>query len=69
MNILVCNMDPYSPHGFAIRHYLDAGVALMPHETFHFSFVADQVGTFTVYCSIFCPVHSYMLSGELIVAV
>lgn len=69
VNILVCNMDPYSPHGFAIRHYLDAGVALMPHETFHFSFVADQVGTFTVYCSIFCPVHSYMLSGELIVAV
>jgi hypothetical protein len=68
VNILVCNMDDYSPHGFAIQHYLDGGVALMPHDTFRVSFIADQVGTFTIYCTIFCPVHPYMLSGQLIVS-
>ncbi len=67
VNLLVCNIDDYSPHGFAIEHYLDSGVALMPHESFHFSFVADQVGTSTIYCNIFCPVHAYMLNGQLIV--
>jgi FtsP/CotA-like multicopper oxidase with cupredoxin domain len=67
VNILVCNMEDYSPHGFAIQHYLDAGVALMPHESFRFSFVADQAGSFTMYCNIFCPVHPYMLNGVLIV--
>jgi len=68
VNIMVCNEDDYSPHGFAIEHYLDGGVALMPHETFRISFVADQAGNFTMYCTIFCPVHPYMLSGQLIVA-
>ena len=34
VNIMVCNTDDYSPHGFAVEHYLDAGVALMPHESF-----------------------------------
>jgi FtsP/CotA-like multicopper oxidase with cupredoxin domain len=68
VNIMVCNTDDYSPHGFAIEHYFDTGVALMPHETFRFSFVAGQAGTFTMYCTIFCPVHPYMLSGQLIVS-
>jgi len=68
VNIMVCNSDDYSPHGFAIERYLDAGVALMPHETFRVSFTADQAGNFTFYCNIFCPVHPYMLSGLLIVA-
>ena len=67
VNIMVCNTDDYSPHGFAIEHYLDAGVALMPHETFRVSFTADQAGNFTFYCNIFCPVHPYMLSGQLVV--
>jgi nitrous oxide reductase len=68
VNILVCNLDDYSPHGFAIQHYFDAGTALMPHESFRFSFVADQLGVFSIYCNIFCPVHPYMLSGQLIVS-
>lgn len=68
VNIMVCNTDDYSPHGFAVEHYLDAGVPLMPHETFRVSFTADQTGNFTIYCNIFCPVHPYMLSGLLIVA-
>lgn len=67
VNIMVCNTDDYSSHGFAIEHYLDAGVALMPHETFRVSFTADQAGNYTMYCNIFCPVHPYMLSGQLIV--
>lgn len=67
VSILACNIDEYSPHGFAIQHYLDAGVALMPHESFRLSFVAYQAGNFTMYCNIFCPVHSYMLNGQLIV--
>lgn len=67
VNILVCNLDDYSPHGFAIQHYFDVGVALMPHESYHISFLVDQDGTFTMYCNIFCPVHPYMQSGELVV--
>ncbi len=67
VNILVCNLDDYSPHGFAIQHYLDAGVALMPHETYRISFIADEDGTFLMYCTIFCPVHYAMQQGELIV--
>ena len=65
VNILVCDLDDYSPHGFAIQHYFDAGTALMPHQTFSISFIADQDGTFTIYCTIFCPVHPYMISGQL----
>ncbi len=67
VNVLVCNMDDYSPHGFAIQHYFDVGVALMPHDSYRISFVADEDGTFTMYCNIFCPVHPYMQSGELVV--
>jgi hypothetical protein len=67
VNILVCDLDDYSAHGFAIQHYFDVGVALMPHETYSISFIADEDGTFTMYCTIFCPVHPYMLQGELIV--
>ena len=67
VNIIVCDTDDYSPHGFAIDHYFDGGTAIMPHESFKISFVADEVGTFRIYCAIFCPVHVYMQNGELIV--
>ena len=67
VHILVCNLDDYSPHGFAIEHYFDVGVALMPHDSYRISFVADEIGTFTMYCNIFCPVHPYMQTGALIV--
>jgi hypothetical protein len=68
VNILVCNLDDYSPHGFAIQHYFNAGVALMPHDSYVISFVAYEDGTFTIYCNIFCPEHTYMQSGKLIVS-
>jgi len=67
VNILVCDDDDYSPHGFAIQHYFEQGTAMMPHQTFRISFVADQDGTFIIFCTIFCPVHPYMISGQLIV--
>jgi heme/copper-type cytochrome/quinol oxidase subunit 2 len=67
VNIVVCNIDDYSPHGFAIENYFDVGVALMPHTSYRISFQANEDGTFTIYCSIFCPVHPYMQTGELIV--
>jgi hypothetical protein len=67
VNILVCNLDDYSPHGFAIQHYFEQGTAMMPHQTFRISFVADQDGTFIIFCTIFCPIHPYMISGQLIV--
>ena len=68
VHLLICNIDGYSPHGFAIQHYFDVGVALMPHDNYRISFVADEDGTFTIYCNIFCPVHPYMQNGELIVS-
>ena len=68
VNIIVCNQDDYSPHGFAIQNYFDRGIAIMPHESFRISIVADQAGTFTIYCNIFCPEHAYMQSGQLVVA-
>ena len=67
VNILVCDLDDYSPHGFAIQHYFEQGTAMMPHQTFRITFVADQDGTFIIFCTIFCPVHPYMISGQLIV--
>lgn len=68
VHILICNIDDYSPHGFAIEHYFDIGVALMPHDSYRISFVTDEDGIFTMYCNIFCPVHPYMQNGELVVS-
>jgi heme/copper-type cytochrome/quinol oxidase subunit 2 len=64
VNFFVCNVDPVAAHGFAIDHYLDAGVALGPGQTFRVSFVADRGGNFTIFCNIFCPVHIFMI-GQL----
>jgi hypothetical protein len=50
-----------------IRANLGERVGIMPHQSFKISFVADEVGTFRIYCAIFCPVHPYMQNGELIV--
>lgn len=67
VNILVCNLDKVSTHGFAIEHYFDAGRALLPGETLKVSFIAKDQGTYTIYCNVFCPIHAWMLSGELVV--
>ncbi len=60
VNILVCNLDPVQSHGFAIDHYFAAGVTLRPGESFKVSFVARDTGSFTIYCNVFCTVHTFM---------
>lgn len=67
VNILVCNLDPIQSHGFAIDHYFAAGVTLRPGEAYKVSFVARDPGSFTIYCNVFCTVHTFM-KGRLIVS-
>src|SRR5438132_3480174 len=66
INILVCNLDTVQSHGFAISHYFDRGVTMRPGDAYKVSFVAKDAGSFTVYCNVFCTVHSFML-GKLTV--
>jgi heme/copper-type cytochrome/quinol oxidase subunit 2 len=68
VNITVCNTDIQS-HGFQIAHYYDASEETVePGGILKLSFVASQTGTFQIYCSIFCSIHVYMQSGQLIVS-
>ena len=66
VNILVCNLDSVQSHGFAIDHYFAVGVTLRPGEAYRVSFVAADPGSFTMYCNVFCTVHTFM-KGKLIV--
>ena len=67
VNIVVCNADLQS-HGFQITHYLDSSIkTIIPGQVIKISFVADQAGAFTIYCSIFCTIHVYMQNGQLLV--
>ncbi len=67
VNITVCNTAPYA-HGFQIGHYYNSSiVTIAPGQVIRVSFVADEPGTFQIYCSIFCPTHYAMLNGRLIV--
>jgi hypothetical protein len=67
VHFLVCNHDETQPHGFAIRYYLDAGVAMAPGEAYQIIFQATEVGVFDIYCNIFCTIHVFM-RGQLIVS-
>jgi hypothetical protein len=65
VDITVCNTD-IQAHGFQVAHYFDSTIeSIAPGQVIHVSFVADQVGVFQVYCSIFCSVHAFMQSGQL----
>jgi len=66
VNILVCNLDPIQSHGFAIDHYFPTGVTLRPGEAYKVSFDAKEAGSFTIYCNVFCTVHTFM-KGRLVV--
>ncbi|TMI09378.1 hypothetical protein E6H34_01120 [Candidatus Bathyarchaeota archaeon] len=65
VTIHVENNDTVEPHGFVISHYFNAGVKLGPGEAHDVVFVANQTGSFVVYCNIFCSVHQSMLNGQL----
>ena len=68
VTIRVCNIDQ-QPHGFQVAHYYDSHiVALAPGQVLTVSFVADEAGSFKIYCSILCSVHWAMISGQLSVS-
>jgi heme/copper-type cytochrome/quinol oxidase subunit 2 len=65
VHIVVCNTD-FQPHGFQVSHYYDSSlVTIEPGQVLNVSFVADQSGTFRIYCNIFCTIHIFMQNGEL----
>jgi len=65
VTITVCNID-HQAHGFQITHYFDSKIqSVVPGQAITISFVADETGTFQIYCSIFCTIHWAMQSGEL----
>ncbi len=67
VKITVCNTDVQA-HGFQVGHYYDSSIeSLLPGQVVTLSFVADQKGTYQIYCSVPCTVHIYMQSGELMV--
>ena len=68
VTIVVCNAD-VQPHGFNIAHYYDNQlVSVAPGKVLTVSFVANQAGSFRVYCNIPCSVHWAMQNGELVVS-
>ena len=68
VTITVCNVDEQA-HGFQVTHYLDSKiVTVTPGQAITVTFVADEAGTFRIYCSIFCTVHWAMQSGQLVVS-
>jgi len=69
ITIVVCDADPAQDHGFQIEHYYDSRlVSISPGQVLTVSFIADEAGSFRVYCSVPCSVHWAMQSGELIVS-
>jgi len=65
VNIVVCNADTFT-HGFQIDNYFNSNIeSVAPGQVITVSFMASKAGTFRIYCSIFCPVHVFMQSGEL----
>jgi heme/copper-type cytochrome/quinol oxidase subunit 2 len=65
VHIHVVNCAGAEAHGFAISHYLNAGVEIREGQTFDITFAANQAGTFRVYCNIFCSIHPLMQNGLL----
>jgi FtsP/CotA-like multicopper oxidase with cupredoxin domain len=67
VRLLVCNKDSTQPHGFAIGSYLEPGVVMVPGDAYSIVFTASEVGTFRVYCDVFCTVHVFMV-GQLVIS-
>jgi len=63
--ITVCNTYA-QPLGFQVAHYLDDKIqAISPGQALTVSFVADETGTFLIYCSVLSPIHVYLQGGEV----
>jgi hypothetical protein len=68
VNITVCNIAPYS-HGFQIAHYYNSSIVTIDsNQVIRVSFVAEEIGTFRIYCAVFCPIHFSMQNGRLTVS-
>jgi FtsP/CotA-like multicopper oxidase with cupredoxin domain len=66
---VINNKSSFEPHGFGIDHYLPApGLTLSPGESHTITFVANEAGSFRVYCTIECSIHPLMQNGRLIVS-
>lgn len=63
--IHVWNNDSSQAHGFTVARYFDSGLTLSPGNCFDVRFVANQPGSFNVFCQIFCTIHLFMQSGRL----
>jgi hypothetical protein len=66
ITIVVCNID-VQPHGFQIANYWAPPplVTIVPGQVYKVNFIADKVGSFQIYCDIFCTIHPFMQSGLL----
>ena len=67
VTIHIYNCASSESHGFAIIHYFNAGVPVAPGHSYTLTFVANEAGTFRIFCNIFCAIHPLMQNGELIV--
>ncbi|MGI0078679.1 MAG: hypothetical protein ACRECH_03570 [Nitrososphaerales archaeon] len=68
VTIHILNCASSEPHGFAIDHYFNNGLTTHPGGSRYVTFIADQTGTFRVYCNVYCSIHPLMQNGELIVS-
>jgi heme/copper-type cytochrome/quinol oxidase subunit 2 len=66
--ITVINNNSREIHGFAIVHYDDRGFSTPPGQQHTITFVANEAGTFRMYCNVFCAIHPYMQNGAVIVS-
>jgi len=66
--ITVINNDSREVHGFAIVYYDNRGFSTAPGHQHTITFVANKVGSFRMYCNVFCAIHPYMQNGDLIVS-
>jgi hypothetical protein len=65
VTITICNTYQQTV-GFQVVHYLQGKMeTVQPGHTLTLSFVADEKGTFVIYCAIFCAIHLYLQGGEL----
>lgn len=70
VSIHVINCAPNEAHGFQITYYDSEARslnAIQPGGSYDVTFTATEVGTFRIYCSIFCSIHSRMQNGYLVV--
>jgi hypothetical protein len=67
VTITVCTTSKVEMHGFAIDYYFPVGKVLAPKDSFTVTFQAEKTGIFSIYCNVLCPIHEWMLQGELVV--